>query len=424
MFRDHTLLRVRQSMIAETVSAEKKTKTLFFSTLYPNSAQPSHGIFLEQRIKHIVQSGEIEAVVVAPMPWFPFRNSVFGSYRKYALAPKKDERNGVRVLYPRYLALPKIGMYISPFLIALSCLATVRNLILEGFDFDILDAYYFYPDGVAATILSKVFHKRLIITAFGTDINLIPRYRVPRIMIRWAGREARVMTSVCDALREHMIQLGLPGNLIHTILHGVDLRLFAPPTDRMALRRRLGLSGPTLLSVGHLIELKGHHLVIEALPQLPDARLLIVGEGEEKANLRELALRFGVSERVSFLGHVDQGDLPDVYGAADLLVLGSSREGIANVLLEAMACGTPVVATDVGGSREVITGPESGLLVQKRSSDALAEEIHRLLENYPDRAATRRSVERFSWDRTTTQHLALYEQVMADRRHATERTTG
>ena len=170
--------------------------------------------------------------------------------------------------------------------------------------------------------------------------------------------------------------------------NGVDLRLFRP-LDRETTRRRLGLDGPTLISVGHLIERKGHHLIIEAMGSLPGFTLLIAGEGPERANLDRIIGKYGLGGRVRLLGARPHDELPELYGAADALILASSREGWANVLLEAMACGTPVVATPIWGNPEVVARPEAGILMRERSPSGIAEGVKALFAALPPREATR-----------------------------------
>jgi glycosyltransferase involved in cell wall biosynthesis len=205
----------------------------------------------------------------------------------------------------------------------------------------------------------------------------------------------------------------VPAVKVTTLRNGVDLELFSPGSQAAA-RARLGVSGKVLLSVGHLIERKGHHLVVEALALLPTCTLLIVGEGPERARLQALAAERDLAQRVRLVGEQPHALLPDYYRAADILVLASSREGWANVLLEAMACGTPVVATAVWGTPEVVADPAAGRLVRTRSPAGLAAGIAQVLADPPDRAATRRYAERFSWDITVDHQLALYRQVVTE----------
>jgi glycosyltransferase involved in cell wall biosynthesis len=192
----------------------------------------------------------------------------------------------------------------------------------------------------------------------------------------------------------------------------VDLDAFRPVGDRAAARAALGLEGPAILSVGGLIERKGHHLTIAALRELPGHTLLVVGAGPERAALASLAARLGVAERLRLLGARPHAELPLFYTAADAMVLASSREGRANVLLESMACGTPVVATPAWGSREAIAAPEAGVVLDAATPAAIAAGLRRLLAAPPDRAATRAYAERFGWDETTAGQLALFRRVL------------
>jgi len=390
-------------------------RILTFSTLYPNAARPAHGIFVETQLRQQLASGQIESMVVAPVPWFPSRNPVFGAYAVHAGAPREERRHGIEVLHPRYLVLPKIGMTLAPLLMAQS-LKPVIERVLARFQFDLIDAHYFYPDGVAAVLLGRHFGKPVVITALGTDVNLITRYWLPRQMILWAARHAAGLITVSGALKDRLVALGVPSGRIEVFRNGVDLQLFRP-VDRDACRNRLGFTRTTLLSVGNLVTIKGHDLAIRALRLLPEMNLVIIGNGPERAALGTLAQESGVADRVAFAGVMAQEDLRHYYGAADALILASSREGWANVLLESMACGTPVVASRVGGTPEVVTAPEAGLMMAERTPEALADAVRRLFGHYPDRNATRRYAEGFSWADTTAGQLRLFRRILqvADR---------
>jgi glycosyltransferase involved in cell wall biosynthesis len=385
-------------------------KILTFTTLFPNAAKPHHGIFTETTLRHQLATGDVQAKVVAPVPWFPFTHKAFGEYGVLARAPKKESRVGVDVYHPRYVVVPKMGMYATPLTLAASARGTIGRLLDEGYDFDVIDAHYFYPDGVAAAMLGKYFNKPLVISALGTDINLLLTYRLARRMIRWAGERAAAMITVCEALRSEMIRSGMDGRRITTLRNGVDLDLFKPG-DRALLRQTLGMDGFTLLSVGHLDPRKGHEHIIAALPALPDVRLMIAGSGPDLKKLVALAAAMGVADRVTFLGAMPQDRLRDYYGAADALVLASSREGWANVLLEAMACGTPVVASNVWGTPEVVQTPAAGVLMSSLTPQGVTDGVRRLRAAYPDHAATRAYAERFSWADTTRGQIRLFHQA-------------
>ena len=325
--------------------------------------------------------------------------------------PRTEVLNNIRVLHPRYTLLPKIGMTTAPYLLARAMAPILKKIIADGFDFDLIDAHYYYPDGVAATILGKQFNKPVVITARGTDINLIPQYDAPRKMILRAAAEAAASITVCEALKTELTRLGADASKIHALRNGVDLELFHP-IDRQQVRASFGWTGKTLLSVGHLIERKGHHLAIEAMRELRDYRLIVVGSGEESDNLHKLAKDVSVADRVTFVPSVKQAELRNYYGAADALILASSREGWANVLLEAMACGTPVVATSIWGTPEVVTSPEAGVLVPERTANSIIAGVNALFANYPDHQATRRYAERFNWRETSDRQMELFRFVL------------
>ena len=386
-------------------------KLLTFSTLFPNTEQPNHGIFVETRLRYLLASNKAASRVVAPVAWFPFKHPRFGTYARNARVPHSEVRHGIDVQHPRYALLPKVGMELAPFMMAQSVKPAIGRIIDEGYDFDAIDAHYFYPDGVAAVMLGKYFNKPVVITARGTDINLIPQYRLARKMILWAANNASGIITVCKALKDEMVQLGVPAGAITPLRNGVDLQRFQP-IDRASARATLGLTHFTLLSVGVLDPRKGHDVAIKALTLLPGVNLLIAGIGPERRRLEELAAQLGVAARVTLLGAVAQSELKTYYNAADAMLLASSREGWANVLLESMACGTPVVASNVWGTPEVVNSPDAGVLMQQRTPQGLADAVTRLRAHYPDHAATRRYAEGFSWDDTTRGQLELFSRII------------
>jgi teichuronic acid biosynthesis glycosyltransferase TuaC len=389
-------------------------KILTFTTLFPNQAKPNNAIFVETRLRHLVASGEVESRVIAPVPWFPSAHPRFGAYADFARVPASENRFGIQVEHPRYPVIPKVGMNLAPTLLARAARASVARLLHEGYDFDLIDAHYFYPDGVAAARLGQYFNKPVVITARGSDISLIPQYPAPRKMIQWAAAQSAHMITVCDALRDELVALGADAGKITPLRNGVDLVRFQPG-PREQIRQELGLDGFVLLTVGHLVELKGHDLAIGALAQLPGVTLMIAGSGVEGPRLEALAERLGVAARVRFLGAVPQAELARYYSAADCMVLASSREGWANVLLEAMACGTPVVATRVWGTPEVVASPDAGLLMRERSAQGVADAVQALRAACPARAATRRYAEQFSWESTTAGQLHIFKSIAKGR---------
>jgi len=387
-------------------------RLLTFSTLYPSSARPNHGVFVENRLRHLVASGRAESTVLAPVPWFPSTDPRFGDRARMAATPREETRHGLRVLHPRYKLIPRVGMTMAPFLLYRAMVPVMEKLLAQAGPFDAIDAHYVYPDGVAAVWLGRRFNLPVVVTARGTDVSLIPQYRLPRLLIGQVIRHAAALITVSSALKDALVALGAPTQKVTVLRNGVDTTLFRPPADRDALRQRLGYTRPTIVSVGLLIERKGYHRTIEAMRDLPDFDLVIIGEGPERAALQTLAGRLGVANRVRLIGARPHAELPDHYGAADLSVLASSREGWANVLLESMACGTPVVASNIWGNPEVVQRIEAGVITRENSPAGIVEGVRRLLAEARPRAETRTYAEAFGWDETTEGQLALFARVI------------
>ena len=383
-------------------------RALVFSTLYPNRAQPNHGIFVENRLRHTFALGGVEATVLAPVPYFPFHNPVFGRYASFAAVPPVEVRHGLTVHHPRFPIIPKIGSRLNPTFLYQAARRALKQMAKSGAEkFDLIDAHYFYPDGVAAARLARELEIPLLITGRGTDLTLIPQSPPERAEIQWACKQASALITVCEDLKDRLVALGEPASRIVTLRNGVDLERFSPG-NREAARASLKLERFTLLSVGSLIPRKGHELIIAALAELPDAELLIAGSGPMRSELERAAQAHDVAARVRFLGEIAHDALTDAYRAADIFVLASSREGWANVLLEAMACGTPVVATNVNGTPEVVRDPKLGALVRERSAPALSQAIKQLRLLAPDRHAVRTYAEQFSWTDTARANKALF----------------
>jgi glycosyltransferase involved in cell wall biosynthesis len=387
-------------------------RLLTFTSLYPNAAQPRHGVFVEERLRHLTANGKMAATVVAPVPWFPFRHPRFGSYSLYAKVPAREERYGIRVLHPRYPVIPKFGMNIAPALMYRAMLPVLRKLRADGTGFDLIDAQYFYPDGVAAARLGAALGTPVVITARGSDVMLIANYRRPRQQIVHAARQVAAVIAVSQALQDAIAALGVDRQKVTVVRNGVDLERFAP-RERTVIRKRLALTGPVWLTVGHLVELKGVHLAIAALARVPEVTLLIAGRGPQEPRLRALVSELRLHERVRFLGPIAHAQLCDYYNAADALIHASSREGMPNVVLESMACGTPVVAAPFASAGEVLNAAAAGEIADERSAEAIAAAWLRLRSRAPSRAATRSHAERFDWQLVVEAQQALYVQAMA-----------
>ena len=380
-------------------------RVLTFSGLYPNSVRPQHGVFVEHRMRQLLANASVDLRVVAPVPWFPSSSERFGEYGAHARVPRRERRFDIDTLHPRWLAVPKVGMKFAPSALARAGLRAYRKLQSEGFEPDVIDAHYLYPYGVAATRLGSRVHKPVVLTARGSDVNLIPKVSpFARQRVLEATRSAACVISVSDALRRALIELGAPAERLAVIRNGVDRELFNIP-DPIPPRGKQ----THVLSVGNLVPLKGHDIAIDALRELPDAKLTIAGRGALRDSLEQRAKDAEVHDRVHFAGSVGQDELRNLYAEADVLVLASKMEGLPNVLLESLSCGTPVVATTVGGIPEVVPSEQSGELIEERTGPVLARAIRAVCDRKLPREVVRATVEHFDWSVCATELAKVLE---------------
>lgn len=372
---------------------------------------PQHGIFVENRLRQIVETGEVSAQVIAPVPWFPFKQEIFGHYGSFARIERLEERFDLSIQHPRFLTIPKVGMHLAPELLFRATVNRVKRSVEET-GAVLIDAHYFYPDGVAAAKIGGALGLPVVISARGSDINLIAQYEGPRTRIVEAARDCAVIIAVSQALKERMIDIGIDADRIHVLRNGVDLEVFSPISTEIA-RDMTGIERPTMVAVGNVLSSKGQDVAIRALTLVQNLDLVIVGTGADVPTFQKLAIDLGVVDRVRFVGSVPQAELRSWFSAAEFSVLASMREGSPNVVLESMACGTPVIANDVGGASEIVTSPEAGRLMSARTPEALAAAIEGLRASPPDRKATRAWAENFSWESTIEAQVSLYRDVVA-----------
>jgi teichuronic acid biosynthesis glycosyltransferase TuaC len=361
-------------------------RILTFSSLFPNATDKTFGVFIYQRMAHVHRRPGNHVCVVAPVPYFPSWLRIT-RWNTLGEIPRREEIGGMTIYHPRYLMLPRVSMYVQGLLIFLGSFLLVRKLHRQN-SFDCIDAHYIYPDCFAAVIIGKLLLLPVVASARGTDINLYPKFRGLRPMIRWTLKNTAGNIGVCQALADEMIALGAPSEKVTVIGNGVDLERFHA-VDRTEARRNLEIPQDALVAVavGALIPRKGFHFLIPAVASIaerfPKLRLYIVGKGDQ-AELKALAQSQGLADRVVFAGSRPNEELNLWYSAADVSCLVSSREGWPNVVLESLACGTPVLATGLWGVPEILVSPEFGIMVQQHIGE-IAEGLSRTLTRPWDR---------------------------------------
>ena len=383
------------------------------STLFPNARQPTLGVFVESQTLRLAACHDIELRVLNPVPIPIGPLDLHPRYRELRDLPLEEDWKGLCVARPRLRTVPGLSGRINPWLLVRAALPVLQRWREQGFAFDVIDAQFFYPDGPAAALLAKSFEVPFSIKARGADIHYWGARPGCRQQILTAAAGAGGLLAVSRSLREDMIAMGMAGAKIRVHYTGVDLDRFRP-VDRTTAKASLGVCGPLVVSLGALIPRKGHDIVIKAMETLPDTTLLIAGEGTERARLTALIHAGALAGRVRLLGSIPHAELPALLGAADVMALASESEGLANAWVEAMACGTPVVAPDVDGAREAVDPPSAGRLVQERTPQAIAQAIRDILAAPPSPEAVRASAERFAWEKNTFM-LHRHLSVIAER---------
>lgn len=376
-------------------------RILTFTSLFPSANRPTFGIFVLQRVSHMAKRSGETIRVVAPVPYFPtwIPSRRWGMYSQ---VPREESIGNLNVYHPRYLLLPKLLMSFHGFLMFLGCLPTVWRLHRK-YRFDCIDAHYVYPDGFAAVLLGKMLSLPVVVSARGTDINLFASFPTIRPMIRWTLCRAAGVIAVAASLKTAMTQLGPLGEKIAVIPNGVDVRRFHPIPQSEA-RKKLGLPANLRMAVcvASLTKGKNHDLLIAAIGKINvgqhKIRLYIVGDGPRHNELQDLINRLSLQDQVFLVGTRPHEELALWFSAADISCLVSSREGWPNVVMESIACGTPVVATRVGGIPEIITRPEIGVLVEP-DVEGIAEGLELALSKTWNRNLLVQHAQTRTWDR-------------------------
>jgi glycosyltransferase involved in cell wall biosynthesis len=387
------------------------------SSLFPSARQPGAGLFVRERMFRV--GAQLPLSVVAPIPWFPGQELIRHMRRGFRLgAPAYEMQRNFDVWYPRFICVPGLLKRLDGYFMALGALPRLRQLKRQG-RLDILDAHFAYPDGYAATLLGRWLDVPVTITLRGTEVRHARDAKLAPLVLAAVRRANRVF-AVSQSLREVVAGLGVDPEHVLVVGNGVDLDKFSP-VPRAIAREALKIpqDAPVLITVGGLVERKGAHRVIELLPalrrQFPGLVYLVVGgpsaEGDMSEALKRQVIDAGLADAVCFLGALPPEELRVPLSAADVFVLATRNEGWANVLLEAMACGLPVVTTDVGGNREVVCDDGLGIVVPFGEPDRLESALREALGGPWDAASIRDHAQRHMWDRRVETLVAEFRSL-------------
>jgi len=385
-------------------------RILVLSITFPSSIDPTRGVFVKERVRALADLPNCDVRVLAPVPWFPPIKQ-FSRWYKWSQYPREEVVDGLQVYRPQYVLPPKVGGYFHPRLMYPAAKRAADKL-RKSFDFDLIDSHFVYPSGVVGAMLGRVYNVPVVMTGRGEDMLRFPQYPLKGPSIRWALGRASHCVALSSEIAAAMKKNGADSNRISVIPNGIDTNKFRPlPQAECRQQLKLPQEARIILSVGDRLKLKGFHLLVEAMPKIlaahPTALLVIVGgpgrHGRDyTAEIETRITGLGLSDNVRLVGPRPHDELPKWYNAADLYALLSSREGSPNVLIEALACGTPAVATRVGGAADEFTDPVRGILLESRTAEQTASCVNTALGRDWDSSAIRKSMEKRSWHGTAS----------------------
>jgi teichuronic acid biosynthesis glycosyltransferase TuaC len=393
----------------QALTKHAAVRILTLSTLFPNAAQPNFGIFVERQTAGLAARDGVDVTVINPIGLPPWPLSASARYMDLIALPLHEQWRGLNVYRPRFTLIPKFGGPYNPTMIARAILPLVRRLHAQQ-PFDLIDAEFFYPDGPAAMRIAKSLRIPFTVKARGADIHHWGTAKGCAHQALEAADKASGLLAVSAALKSDMAALGMDSGKIMVHYTGLDQSRFAP-RDRATEKAKLGIIGPAILCVGALIPRKNQSLLIEALTRLPSVTLMLAGQGPSESEYRLMAVKFGVQDRVRFMGSVPHDELPALFAAADVMALVSQSEGLANAWVEALACGTPVVASNVGGAPELIRNPSAGRIIDI-NLDAIVAAISELLDNPIPPKDVAASVAHFSWAKNAEDLEAYFHKII------------
>lgn len=399
-------------------------RVLSLSTEFPNPSEPGKGLFVRARLAAIRARTSLS--VVAPVAMLDYANP-HGNLLAASHIPRDRRDGAMEVLHPRWLYPPK-GGWMNAFFLCIRLLPVLIKLLARRtLDFDVIDAHFAHPEGIAAVALGRIVGRPVFITIRGSELRYRSQ-RSKRFWMSWALRRADRVIAVSEGLRALAIDLGADPRRVRTVPNGIDAGMFYR-RDRGVCRTLHGIAPDEriILCAGDLAELKGFHRAITAVKNLNDrgltARLLIAGgvgrSGRYAETLRQQVASDGLADRVTFLGEATQPVLAELMSSADVFCLASRTEGWPNVVNEALACGTPVVATDVGAVRQMIVSDRLGAIVPlqdgEASIDGLTEALRMALTRSWDHEEIAAHGRSRSWSQVADDVLEEMRAVMAER---------
>jgi glycosyltransferase involved in cell wall biosynthesis len=382
------------------------TNVLVITNLYPYPWEPNRAAFNRQQFEKLAEISNVKIIVL--VPWTSAAKNI-GKLEKH-------KKNNVEIDYCAYLYPPKIGRSLYPLFIFLSLLAHYREI--KKFVPDCMLLSWAFPDAVAGTLLAKFLKIPTVIKVHGSDINVHAEVKGRRWQIKWAMKQAKAIIAVSQALKTKVIEIGEPADKVHVLYNGIDKSLFYPIEQKVARAScNIAIDRKVILFIGNLKASKGCNLLLEAYALLAkqDSRvdLFFIGAGDQLNVLKGIVLENALEKTVHFLGPVNHSLLANWINSSDILALPSMNEGVPNVVLEAQSCGTPVVATNVGGIPEIVTAA-TGMLLEYGNKEILCETLKSALGRNWDRDKILNNNNILSWQDNSSKLLDMIKTAISE----------
>jgi len=398
-----------------------KLKVLAISYLFPNIVQPNHGIFVYNRLNAL--SHLVDLKVINPIPWSPL-HSQLTQYSALEQVPLQTHRGNLEIYHPRFFSIPKFFKSIESFTFQQAVTRVLKHE-LRAFEFDIIDLHWTFPDLPAGVMLSRTHNKPFMVTLRGMEAFHQQDLGLRKHIVQHCLKQASAVVALSEELKETSLRLGTLAAKHFVVRNGVDTGLFTFVAQAEA-RQKLALPemGKIIVTVGSLIRRKGFDLIIQALPDVirqteGQVKLYIIGaqgpEGDFRAELYEQVKQLDLEDNVVFQGSVPNEDLLYWYNAADLFCLASRGEGSPNVLTEALACGCPAVATDVGAVSEIMASEKMlGQCVPSEDVFSLGKSMSSILLSNYAREENAKIYSRYHWNWCAENTFQVYKKLVED----------
>lgn len=379
---------------------------------YPGPRGPGRGLFVQRRVAALARLADVRVIHLEP--WFPV-------LKPWPAASQNGFRDEPPAVRPGMFYLPGVLKGLDSYWVKRAVVPAVRSLEADG-RVDVIDAHFGYPEGVGCVKAALDLGKPVFITMRGLE-NPVLQSRWRGSQLLWALKRCTGIISVSQSLKDLVVSRGVDPAKIRVIPNAVD-RVTFQPGDRDEARRDLGVEpgARLVVCVAMLVYGKGQHLLLQALASLrsshPQLRLALVGgpahEPKYPDTLRKMAEKLGLGESVIMTGSQSPQQVVKWLRAADLFALPTYDEGCCNAILEAMACGLPVVTTPVGDNAALLEAPRRGVLVRADDAAALAEVLDSALGISWDRQAIARYGADFTWDEVARQTSRFFRERLAD----------